>query len=57
MQPLGFAAGAEPCLIHIPHRRLGNQRGDMRGDRRQFFGFLLALGDDAGLLAIPSFPG
>jgi hypothetical protein len=53
MEPLGFATDAEPGFVQIPHRRLGNQGGDMRGDRRQFFGFLLASGDDAGWTQTP----
>ena len=51
--PLGFAADAEPGFIQIAHRRLDNQGGDMRRDRHQLFGFLLAPCDNAGRTQTP----
>src|SRR5665213_1285924 len=53
MQPLGFATDAEPGFVQMPHRRLGHPVRDMRRDRRQLFGFLLAPCDDAGRTQAP----
>ena len=53
MPPPGFAADADPGFVQIPHRRPCHEVCDLRRDRRQAFGGLLAPCDNAGRTQTP----